>query len=380
MERTMTTLSMDFQAPLFYCPIMPALHPAVEEIEQRAVEWIDHWRICRSDSERARVIGTNSAEFYCRFAPAGVEENVLVATLWVYWGFAFDDACCDSGPFRTDPAGFLAMAGKVQRAMDDSAPSADPYGAALQDIIRRMRACATPGQVRRFIEAHRHWLYCVAWQIGNEATGRMPDLSEYLAMRLGSSGGPPTLALLEIANGREVPGREMDSPVVRALTEMAALIAALDNDLHSYRKEAEEAHSGQNIVNVLMHHEHCSLEQAVTRAVAIRDRMMTRFLRLRQDTLRQASGDLACYLECLGHAIRGNIDWAARVPRYFAPNATLGEQKSGVGAAEGARAPGQGIPAIQPVMATVTDEPHDTSTEPLEVPGISWWWWGPLAE
>ncbi|WP_168211425.1 terpene synthase family protein [Actinosynnema sp. ALI-1.44] len=96
--------------------------------------------------------------------------------------------------------------------MTASTPPAEPFTKALHDIMTRMRACATPTQVQRFIDAHRHWLYCVAWQIGNRARDRMPAVDEYLAMRLGSAGGPPTIALLEIAHGKEVPATERDSP------------------------------------------------------------------------------------------------------------------------------------------------------------------------
>jgi hypothetical protein len=168
----MTAVTVGFTSPQFFCPFEPAIHPAVDRVEQQAIEWVDRVGLARDGRDRARIIGTNSAEFYSRFAPAAAEPGLLVAALWVYWGFAFDDACCDDGPLSADPAAFLAMAGQLQRAMDDSLPPAGRYPAALHDIITRMRACATPTQVRRFVDAHRHWLYCVAWQIGNKAAGR----------------------------------------------------------------------------------------------------------------------------------------------------------------------------------------------------------------
>jgi hypothetical protein len=171
-------------------------------------------------------------------------------------------------------------------------------------------------------------------------------------MRLGSSGGPPTLAMLEIATAAEVPAREMDSPAVRALTEMAILVAAWDNDLHSYRKERWEGHTDQNIITVLAHHEGWTDEEAMVRAVGMRDRVLTRFLRLREDTRRSAGEELRQYLECLGHAIRGNIDWALKVPRYNTAEVA-------------------GVPLEMPGWA---DGPSDGSTAPLPIPGITWWW------
>ena len=343
----MTLVDAGTVSPPFFCPIPAAVHPAVEEIEVKAIEWLDQVRLHRTDRERARLVGTNSAEFYARFAPHGVPANILTAALWVYWGFAFDDARCDSGPYSANPSAFLALAGQVQRAMEVAVPPAEPYAAALHDISTRMRTQVTATVFRRFVGAHQHWLYCVAWQIGNRAAGRMPTVQEYLTMRIGSAGGPPTIELLEIANGIEVPPREMDSPGVRALTDMAQLIASLDNDLHSFRKELTEDQTDQNIISVLCHHDGLSLAAAVDAAVSIRDRIMLRFLELRDQVRVTAGEELRTYLDGLGHAIRGNIDWAGSVPRY-----------SGGG----------------PLRVEISDEPYDTNPGPLPYPAVSWWW------
>ncbi|MGW0522388.1 terpene synthase family protein [Crossiella sp. NPDC003009] len=338
-------LEQDFELLPCYCPIEPAVHPAVADIEQRAVAWLD--RMALPGVSRTRLLGTRSAEFFCRFVPTGATHNVLAATLWVYWGFAFDDVRCDTGVLSANPAQFLPEAAKVQQALENPARTGltDPYALALHDIGARFRGCATPTQVRRFTEAHRRWLFAVAWQVANRATGRMPGLDEYLSMRLGTSGGPPTMAMLEIGLGEEVPSSELDSPRVRALTDCASMVAALDNDLHSYRKERLLGQTEQNLVTVLRTGSERSLEEAVLAAVGIRDRLMSLFLRLAERVRRGGSAPLRSYVDCLGHGIRGNIDWALRVPRY-----------------QGLGSPGW------------SQAPLDPSPEPLPYPTVAWWW------
>jgi hypothetical protein len=348
------------ELPPFYCPIEPAIHPEVDAIEKRAIDWIESSALCASEAQRGGVIATNSAEFYARFAPAGAQDNVLAAVLWVYWGFAFDDARCDNGPLSTHPEAFHALASRLQLILDapeDEIDGTDRFAASLREIALILRRHATPQQLRRFSDAHRHWLSCVAWQISNKTRCYMPDLAEYTAMRLGSCGGPPTLALLEIANAMEVPADEMRSSAVRALTAMVWLVAGWDNDLHSYNKEVYQQDTDQNVVNVLVHHHGHCVPQALLAAVGMRDRVMHLFLRLRENALAHASEPLRSYLMSLGHAIRGNIDWALRVPRYT----SLGDLS----------APPGPVRARQPRW---TDEPSDTSSEPLPIPGISWWW------
>ncbi|GAA5168033.1 MULTISPECIES: terpene synthase family protein [Amycolatopsis] len=340
----------------FYCPIEPAIHPDVDEIERTAVTWLDRFRFYGDARGRARVLGTNSAEFYARFAPHGCRDGLQAAVHWVYWGFAFDDVRCDAGELSADPARFLAMVGPLQRALENpwhDPSSGDPFVLALQDIGRAIAACGTPVQARRFADAHRAWLFGVAWQVANRAAGRVPTLDDYTAMRLGSSGGPPTLALLEIAMGAEVPAAELDSPAVRALTEMANLIASWDNDLHSHRKETTEDHTDQNLITVLRAAEGLSPEEALAEAYRLRDRVMARFLTVRERVASgpDASPALRAYLDCLGHAIRGNTDWALRVPRY-----------RGYGAQPVSAGPGW------------AGTPSDTRQDPLPIPAIAWWW------
>ncbi|MEU0189898.1 terpene synthase family protein [Streptomyces afghaniensis] len=344
----------------FYCPIEPAIHPEVDEVERRSVDWIDRLGFCRTPAERAWVLGSNSAEFYARFAPGADVERLWVAACWVYWGFAIDDARCDEGTLSTDPAAFSAMAGRVQRALETPGPRRfdDHYAAAIHDLGERFRACATPVQVRRFQQAHRAWLAGVQWQIGNRSRGHMPTLDDYVTMRLHSAGGEPTYAMLEIANGAEVPAREMDSPAVCALTEMAILVAGLDNDRHSLAKEAGRDQGEQNIFAVLMRQDGSPPARAAADAVALRDRVLRRFLVLRERVLPRASGELRRYLTDLGHGIRGNIEWGLRVPRYLSlASATAG--------------PGEVTP---PERIPWADHPLDTSDEPPPLPSITWWW------
>ncbi|QEV30150.1 hypothetical protein CP976_03090 [Streptomyces coeruleorubidus] len=353
---------MALDAPPFYCPIESAIHPEAEETERRALAWIDRSGLCRTETDRALYAATRSADFYARFAPHADPDRLWIAACWVYWGFAFDDARCDEGPLAADPAAFATTAFSVQRALEvpGHLHCADPYAAAVHEIGELFRAAAGPVQNRRFQQAHRAWLTGVQWQIGNRATGRMPDLDDYLSMRLHSAGGGPTYAMLEIANGFDVPDREMDSPAVRALTEMAMMVASLDNDHHSRLRETSRRQTEQSIFNVLMTRHGYSPRQAVDEAVAVRDAVLERFLSLRDRVNPRASSPLRHYLTDLGHGIRGNIEWGLRVPRYLSPD--------GVAPAQRAR-----IPA-QTATSHWTDTPRTSRQDPRRLPSIAWWW------
>ncbi|MGW7154362.1 terpene synthase family protein [Streptomyces sp. NPDC054887] len=345
----------EVELPPIFCPLESAIHSRVRSIEARAEAWVRASGM-GGDDELAWIVASHSADFFARFAPTADADRVLVAALWVYWGFGFDDARCDNGPLSTDPAAFGALAGQVQRAVE--APSAvcaaEPYVAAVQDIMARFRTFGGPAQLRRFATAHRAWLSGVTWQIGNAARGHMPDLDEFLAMRLLSCGGEPTFAMLELATGVEVPGREMHRPVVRALTEMAMLLAALDNDRHSLRKELSRGHTDQNVYTVLMRHHDLSLREAVEAATRLRDRVMLRFLDVYEQVRPQAGAELDHYLRGLRYGVRGNAEWGLRVPRYL----SLGHVPEG----------------LDDTPLEWAERPADDDRSPLRIPSVAWWW------
>ncbi|MDI3423932.1 terpene synthase family protein [Streptomyces luteolus] len=328
----------------------------MHEVERRAVEWIDSSGMCASEREKAWVVATHSADFFARFAPIADDDRLLAAVQWVYWGFAFDDARCDSGPLSNRPAQFNALAGQVQRACEtDLARPEDRYARALQSITRSFRSFAPPTQVSRFVHAHRAWLSGVSWQIGNQAMGRMPGLDEFLSMRLLAAGGCPTFALLELATGAEVPDRELHRPAVSALTEMAMMVASLDNDRHSLHKELSRGQADQNIYTVLMAERGLPLQQAVDEANGLRDRVLRRFLELHDQVRPTAGTDLATYLQGLRYGLRGNNEWGLRVPRYLSQGHWPDERED--------------------TLLEWADEPCDVRPgPPAGAPGIAWWW------
>ncbi|MBE1537484.1 terpene synthase family protein [Actinomadura algeriensis] len=351
MRRSLTAdVAAGLEMPPIFCPLEAAINPARRAVERRAVGWLDGVGLCADARERAKVIATHSADFYSRFAPHADEDLLLPAVLWVYWGFAFDDACCDAGHYSARPAEFVPMALRVQRALERPVPASadDRYAAAVHDIGTRFRWAGTPVQFQRFAAAHRGWLSGVAWQIADQARGHLPDLEDYLTMRLHSAGGEPTFAMLEIAAGAEVPAAEMDLPAVRALTEMAIAVAALDNDRHSLSREMGQNPTSQNIYTVLLGRNGGSLAAATRTAAGLRDRVLLRFMALREQLRPRLSAPGRGYVDGLAFGVRGNAEWGLRVPRY------LGDDT----AAE----------------VTWAERPMDDSTDPIPVPTISWWW------
>ncbi|MEV0382616.1 hypothetical protein [Nonomuraea sp. NPDC050643] len=157
----------------------------------------------------------------------------------------------------------------------------------------------------------------------------------------------------EIVNESEVPAAEMESPTLRALTEMAIMIASLDNDRYSLPKELNRGHTGQNLYTVMRHHACTAMPDAIREATRLRDRIRLRFLRLADKTRPRLSAAGTTYLDGLGYGIVGNAEWGQRAPRYVSTGDDPG-------------------PANQAPL-TWADSPMDTRTAPLPYPTTAWW-------
>jgi terpene synthase-like protein len=345
----------------FFCPIDPVMHPHVRDVEQASAEWAIQTGLCRTDAQLARWRGTHSADFYAGMVPQGIVEHLQVAADWVYWGFSFDDHRCDEGSNAIDPTRFVPVASRLLRVLesqDEALCGQDPYLIGLCDLARRYRKLGTAVQTRRWITAHHLWLFGVIQQNTHRAHGGPFSIDDYIATRLHDCGGPPTQAMYEFVNGAEVPGSEMDSPPVRAITELFWLIAGLDNDRVSRHKEILGQHDTYNLIDVIARRENRSEQDATQQMIAYRDRLMCLFLQLHDQLTKTASAPLRTYLNSLQHGIRSNIDWSLTVPRYNTLYA------------------GDGV--TQTAQITLTgccmDQPTAESLDPLPWPSVAWWW------
>lgn len=335
----------------FFCPIEPAIHPDVTLVEARAHDWLLDWNYFGNPQNRDRVIGSQSAEFSARMTPRAHTDRLQIAAEWTYWGFSFDDAYCDTLPWSIRPAEFIELAGRIVRMLEapgSTAPGPDPHILALAELRDRFTEVGTPAQHRRWVLAQRAWLLGVAWQIGNQSRAVMPTLNDYLAMRINAAAGEPVTSMIALVNDIDIPENEMEDPAVRACTEMSRMLASLDNDLHSYAKDIHRNETDQNIVNVIVAERHCHPQDAVVTAMAMRDRIMCRFLRLRDLIAHRQSAPTRHYLQDLGHVVRGNLDWGLSTLRYLV----------------------DGQHALLPQWV---DKPSDTGTQP-PAPSVAWWW------
>ncbi|WP_331766557.1 selina-4(15),7(11)-diene synthase [Embleya sp. NBC_00896] len=338
--------------PPIYSPFQPAIHARYAAIDKQTAEWADKFRI-GSEELRAKLVTQEIGTFAARILPDGQEEAIGIMADFVLWLFGVDDGYCEEGSLGTDPGGLVAVLSRLTRiAQNPEAPMMvdDPLAMGLRDLRRRISVHATPVQTARWVDALREYFMSVVWEASHRRLGTVPDLNDYTLMRLYDGATSVVPPMMEFAYGYELPPNERDDLRVRALAEMAYFLITWDNDIFSYHKESRAGQYYLNVLRVLEHHDNLTPEEALPTVIAQRDRVTCLFLRVREQLFTTAGADLRQYVDSLAAFIRASQDWGVSSHRYTTPD----------------------DPANLP--AAFHDTPSDSSTAPLPIPCIAWWW------
>jgi squalene-hopene/tetraprenyl-beta-curcumene cyclase len=344
------------QLPDFYCPFPSAAHPLGAQADARSVDFLYRHGLCAGDAERDRLARAGCGDMVARTCPAARPDLLQVTSDYNIWAFAFDDEYCDEGQLREHPGELADAVARIQRCADvpeHTVYPGDRYGASLRELRSRFAQCATPLEADRFADLMRGYFAAEVRKAGFVARGQRPGLDDYTLYRLYGGGAMVYTELIAVCNGCPAPPRLLADRRVRAIIEVAATLTVWGTDVFSFGKETERTGDGFNLIDAVCQETGSGVDEAYERAMIMWDRMMTLFLRLR-DRLMAELPQLGGYVAGLGEYIRGVLDWCRTTDRYVYLD-------------------GRGGPrAFTPGGWRAT--PRDSSTDPLPIPSVSWWW------
>ncbi|MEU6554400.1 hypothetical protein ABZ915_29635 [Streptomyces sp. NPDC046915] len=338
--------------PPLYCPLPSAMHPDAAEIGRRSIDWLAGLGLFTHDGMREQMVRARAAEWVCRIAPHGDRHRLQIVSDWTHLGFAIDDHRFDAGPLVDRPEALIPLMMRLMPHLDhpEGPVGDDPFSIGFRDLSTRARSSAPARVVRRWVEGNMEWFFAVACLTAHRVAGAMPSLSEYVNLGPRDRAMNLTGSLIELAEGTCLPDAERESPAVRAVTQAANMLVTIGNDLFSLNRETEHDVLESNFVGVLQHERDCTTEQAVREVVALHDRVMCRYLTLREEIEPTATAAVRRHLSQLDHLIRGNLEWSVRVPRYHDDS------------------------AAEPVVSPWAEAPSDALPTAPPIPAIAWWW------
>ncbi|BFO18514.1 hypothetical protein SHKM778_49020 [Streptomyces sp. KM77-8] len=171
------------------------------------------------------------------FPTADADDLALFAEL-LLWLTAFDDLHAEGNAVK-EAAALVDHTGELMLVLahGDRRPVRKPFPAALDDLLARFRARASPVAYLRLTASLRDTIMALVWEAHHVAEPEKVVLATYLAMRPHTVFIRTIMAAAEIVLGYELTDAERDLPSVRRLETAVANLAGWINDLASYGRE-----------------------------------------------------------------------------------------------------------------------------------------------
>ncbi|MER6913023.1 hypothetical protein ABT354_15250 [Streptomyces sp. NPDC000594] len=300
-------------------PFPVLLHPETAAVHRETLAW----------SEATGLLGPEHTERLDRqrigwltgyTAPGATRAGLRLCADWSLVLYGVDDGYCDEGDFGARTTDMARMCGRLTRLLDDphqTVPDAGRCATALGDVRLRVAESGTPAQLDRWCAAVRDYLAALVWEASHRATGEIPGLGDYLALRESGSAVHTVLNLLDLAGGYEVPAADWLDPSLVRLRRLIAHVVGWDNDLYSYAKELADTRAVNNLVTVLARHHDIPVAEAVTVLVGMHDRAIEG---IRAECRALAAGephpDTLRYAKTILHWVSGNTAFSFESTRY----------------------------------------------------------------
>ncbi|KAG9313633.1 terpenoid synthase [Chiua virens] len=160
----------------------------------------------------------------------------------------------------------------------------------------RVIQTASPGTVQRFLEGMDLFFQAVQQQARDRASGILPSVETYVALRRDTSGCKPC-----------------------RLTEAANDVVTWVNDIVSYDVEQSKGHT-HNLINIVMQEHGLTVQDAINMAGDFCDRAMDQFLLDRANLPSWGpviDAEVHVYVSGLEDWMVGSLYWSYETERYF---------------------------------------------------------------
>ncbi|HWF80283.1 MAG TPA: hypothetical protein VN695_06825 [Streptosporangiaceae bacterium] len=305
--------------PELSCPFGEQISPHADDIDRHVVDWAHYFGLPKDESEATRLGVTKVGRLAARTAPRASTEALQLLADWQMWLFLFDDQYCDESATGADLARLSQLVTAFMLVLDNAGDSRyrnGPFTTALGDLLARLASMATDSQVNRFITAVRGYFLAQFWEAGHRAADQPAGLAEYMAMRRHSGAVPTCVALIDVADGFEVPEDLFWRGDVRALSDIAVNVTCWANDILSFPKEAERSLKVHSLPAVLADERHLPMDEAMVVAAAMHDSEVDRYLEAEEPIRGHAGPELLGYLDGLRSWMAGNLYWSLETGRY----------------------------------------------------------------
>jgi 5-epi-alpha-selinene synthase len=301
-----------------FCPFPSAVHPSVERINERSIQWARQMGLARTDKHVQKLGASKIGWLVSRAFPTGNEQALQLASDWTVVFCLLDDAL-ETMKTSVEVDAYLGLVLNVFKGTQATPAEPDAVLRAMLDLRARMLELASGHWVDRFIEQLGVLFICFGLEAVNRELGISPDVVSYLQMREVTVGLYVEFLFFDLIAGIQLPVEVREHPAMRRLASKASNIVGWANDICTYEKEMQQGEL-HNLVLVLMKSESLSLAEAVEKAVYIHDSEVSAFKFMQRQVPSfgpQVDAQVKQFIAMLSSWVRGHLDWAHETGRYL---------------------------------------------------------------
>ncbi|KDQ61287.1 hypothetical protein JAAARDRAFT_191378 [Jaapia argillacea MUCL 33604] len=182
-----------------------------------------------------------------------------------------------------------------------------------------VNAGAPENAQRYYAQVFDDYLKSVYRQAHDRASGVIPDLESYIALRRDTSACRPCFALTSCSYRLDIPLDVMNHPIVQNLDDAANDLVTWSNDIFSYNVEQSRGDT-HNMLVVVMRDKGCTLQEAVDFVGGMTKQSIDRFHENRTllpSWTPEIDEAVATYVDGLENWIIGSLYWSFESQRYF---------------------------------------------------------------
>jgi len=242
---------------------VPALHLPFETIrsEQEAAvrDRAREVRLRLSGAGFGSLVQEDNAmvDLICLTSPQANVDTIRFVADWLLWVFPLDDLC--EQVFGTSPP-----TGPVSLLTLSALPQIVTRG--VDELCSGLMTRMSTGWGEQFRYDLDSYLVHAVRYAGTSAREVLPSVTDFLVLRREESLAKPTIDLIEVASGADLPADFRRSAAWRQLIDACADVLAWTNDIHSFQKE-RDAGSRFNLIDVLSYN--ACLEDGAAYACAV---------------------------------------------------------------------------------------------------------------
>ncbi|GLA72902.1 terpene cyclase [Aspergillus tubingensis] len=292
----------------------------------------EQWLIkaCKFDTNMAKSVHkTDFGYFMAIVAPDAKEDELRTLFDWGNW------VPFDNGELKEDLDGVRRMMDELLAVMNNETTfrPKDPLVVAFKSIWDRLSEsdCST-GTLRRFAKSMQDYSEACIQQVimqtkfqGSETL----SVDEFIAWRRASIATMPIIALFEYAYGLNIPDEVFECSSIKELERVSTEVAAIQNDIVSYRKE-QLLDENSNLIKIYLR-DGFSVQAAFDEAGKLLATCYRDWYLALADLPswgEDVDAQVQTYIEGLQNVVLANIHWSFRAERYWKSNAEIQKDRT----------------------------------------------------